>query len=72
MNVTWSLAKFQATTPAGPETLHVLTIDSHNGRVGYAFNAADWATLIEAMQEHATGLTIARALPEHNGRGHDG
>jgi len=57
--LSWHLARLQAQTTDGPRTLHVIIIDSANGKQAYSFNADELRNLRDAITQQLSGLHLA-------------
>lgn len=65
----WRVGKLEMRGPAGTMTAYVLVIDTDYGPLGFAFDETMTRDLVDKLATHLSGIAIARAFPEHNGKG---
>lgn len=66
----WGIVKLHAQGDAGGETVHLLVVDSANGRVAFQFTPDELRSLGEKAMEQAAGIAIATEINTNGGKFH--
>lgn len=68
----WTFTKIIAAGPDGPDTLHVLLVDTVIGRLGFTFDRDAFLRLSDQIREQVSGLTVASDIPPNGQRKYPG